>query len=82
MTTSDKRGAILDFDTEAILGAMQRAVDRAVEAHRRDGDPIVVWRDGKVVEIPAGEIAPIDPKFLDDAPAAPSPAEREPARSA
>lgn len=60
---------------------MKNGVALAAEEHRLAGVAVVIWQDGKVVEIPANEIPPIDPRFLDDAPAAPSPSEREPARS-
>lgn len=44
---------------EAILAAIQAAVDFAIEAHRRDGDPIVVCDDeGNVHWVPADEIEP------------------------
>jgi hypothetical protein len=35
---------------------MRRAVRAALIAHKRDGDPIVVWEDGHAVWIPADEI--------------------------
>ncbi len=36
--------------------ALKKAVDRAIADHKRTGDPIVIWRDGKVVKIPAEQI--------------------------
>lgn len=36
--------------------AMRVAVARTIEDHRRSGDPIVVWRSGRVVKIPANRI--------------------------
>jgi hypothetical protein len=36
------------------------AVRNALLDHKRTGDPIVVWRDGKVVWIPADEIVVSD----------------------
>jgi hypothetical protein len=36
--------------------AMRAAVRDALLAHKRDGDPIVVWRDGHAVWVPADEI--------------------------
>jgi hypothetical protein len=36
--------------------AMKRAARDALLAHKRAGVPIAVWRDGKVVTIPAEEI--------------------------
>ena len=35
----------------------QRAVNDALRMHKRLGNPIAVWRDGKVVIIPAEEIS-------------------------
>ncbi len=37
--------------------ALQRAVAKAIAEHKRNGIPIAVWRDGKVVRIPAAKIA-------------------------
>lgn len=36
--------------------ALKIAVARAIADHKRTGDPIVVWRDGEVVKIPADQI--------------------------
>lgn len=36
--------------------ALKKAVARAIAEHKRTGDPIVIWRDGKVVKIPAEQI--------------------------
>jgi hypothetical protein len=44
----------------AIDAAMNAAAREAVLQHKQKGLPIVVWRDGKVVWIPASEID-IDP---------------------
>ena len=38
-------------DRKKITDAMQRAVREAVEKHKRDGNPIAVWRNGKAVWI-------------------------------
>lgn len=38
-------------DEKQITETLQRAVRDAVEAHRRAGNPIAVWRDGKAVLI-------------------------------
>lgn len=46
--------------------AIRRAVRDAILDHKRTGDPIVVWRDGKVCWIPADEIVVPD---LPDSPA-------------
>lgn len=37
------------------------AVALAIEDHRRLGQSIVVWRDGRVVIVPPEEIPPMDP---------------------
>jgi len=36
--------------------ALKRAVAKAIAEHKRNGIPIAVWRDGKVVRIPAAKI--------------------------
>jgi len=48
----------------AIDRGMHVGVQRALAEHKRAGRPIVVERDGQIVEIPAGEIA-LDPEFAD-----------------
>ena len=35
---------------------LRRAVRRALLAHKRAGNPVAVWKDGRVVLIPPGEI--------------------------
>jgi len=37
--------------------ALKEAVAGAIEDHRRTGDPIVVWKDGKVVKVPAEQLS-------------------------
>jgi hypothetical protein len=36
--------------------ALKKAVAKAIADHKRMGDPIVIWRDGNVVKIPAEQI--------------------------
>jgi hypothetical protein len=36
--------------------ALKAAVEKVVEAHVREGRPLYIWRDGKVVEVPAQEL--------------------------
>jgi len=43
-------------EVERVLG---RAVRQALQMHKRAGNPVAGWRDGKVVIIPAEEI-PVD----------------------
>lgn len=33
--------------------ALKKAVAGVVKEHRRDGDPLAIWRDGKVVWVKA-----------------------------
>jgi len=42
--------------SERGLMALKTAVKKAIEEHAREGVPIYVWRDGKVVEIPRDEL--------------------------
>ena len=42
--------------------ALKKAVARAIADHKRTGDPIVVWRDGRVVKIPADQIEIHEPE--------------------
>ncbi len=36
--------------------ALKKAVAETIADHKRAGDPIVIWRDGEVVEIPPEQI--------------------------
>jgi hypothetical protein len=36
--------------------ALKAAVEKVVEQHVRDGRPLYLWRDGKVVEVSAQEL--------------------------
>jgi hypothetical protein len=36
--------------------ALKAAVDEVIEEHARNGWPLYIWRDGRVVEIPAEEL--------------------------
>jgi hypothetical protein len=36
--------------------ALKKAVADTIADHKRTGDPIVIWRDGRVVKIPADQI--------------------------
>lgn len=47
-----------------ILEAVRRAVQIAIWKHKQLGQPIVIWRDGKVVWIPPEEIDAVDPGQL------------------
>ena len=41
--------------------AMKRAVEKAIEDHRRTGDPIVIWKEGKVIKVPAEKLEVREP---------------------
>ncbi|HVZ79234.1 MAG TPA: hypothetical protein VHE12_00380 [bacterium] len=36
--------------------AMKKAVRQVVEEHKRSGRPLVIWKNGKVVRVPAGSL--------------------------
>lgn len=42
--------------------ALKKAVADTIADHKRTGDPIVIWRDGKVVKIPANQIEVREPQ--------------------
>lgn len=42
-----------------IDAGVKAAIAQAIEKHRKLGQSISIWRDGKVVTLTAGEIAPI-----------------------
>jgi hypothetical protein len=42
--------------TEKIKESFQKGVARALSQHKVKGNPIAVWRDGKIEHIPAEEI--------------------------
>jgi hypothetical protein len=48
---------------EAIERILQAGVQQALSIHKRLGNPIAVWKDGKVVIVPPEEIV-ISPQFL------------------
>jgi hypothetical protein len=48
-------GAIM-LNRQLVQGALREAWTRTLIRHKRLGDPIVVWKEGKVVWIPADEI--------------------------
>jgi predicted ABC-type ATPase len=41
----------------AIERALRRAAANAIEQHRQAGVPLVIWRDGKAVSVPAEQIS-------------------------
>jgi len=43
--------------------ALRRAVAEAIAEHRRNGVPIAIWRNGKVVRISADQIEAREPQI-------------------
>ncbi|MHB8503652.1 MAG: hypothetical protein ACYDHE_22240 [Candidatus Acidiferrales bacterium] len=41
---------------ERALMALNAAVERVIEEHVREGLPLYIWRDGKVVAVPADKL--------------------------
>jgi len=44
------------LDMEALDAAVQRAVRKALLVHKKLGNPVATWKDGKVAWIPPEEI--------------------------
>jgi len=42
--------------------ALKKAVAKAIADHKRAGDSIVIWKDGKVVRVPADQIVVREPE--------------------
>ena len=38
--------------------ALKKAVAETIQDHARTGDPVVIWRNGKVVWVPAAQLLP------------------------
>ena len=51
-------------DNDLVLKCLTRAVSRAVQQHKRAGNPIAVWRDGRVVLLGPEEISDPAPHEL------------------
>jgi len=45
----------LSLQDKAVL-ALKKAVREVVERHKKTGRPLTVWRNGKVIKIPASHI--------------------------
>ncbi|PIV20099.1 MAG: hypothetical protein COS40_14340 [Deltaproteobacteria bacterium CG03_land_8_20_14_0_80_45_14] len=43
--------------------ALRKAVAEAIAEHRRNGVPIAIWRNGKVIRIPADQIEVREPQI-------------------
>jgi hypothetical protein len=55
---------LLVSEGEAVDRAMREAVRHALLTHKRAGNPIASWKDGRVVIIPAEEI-PVEEAHAD-----------------
>jgi hypothetical protein len=53
----DRNIAELSLSSKAEL-ALQAAVRNVIEAHRRTGEPLVIWRDGCVVRLAPDKAMP------------------------
>ena len=54
-----RRSFLLAYKAEE---ALKKAVAEAIAEHRRNGVPIAIWRNGKVVRIPADQIEVQEPQ--------------------
>jgi hypothetical protein len=59
MKRTRKKPPLLAYKAEE---ALRKAVAEAIAEHRRNGVPIAIWRDGKVVRIPADQIEVREPR--------------------
>lgn len=41
---------------DQVDSAIRKAAKNALAEHKRSGNPIAIWKDGKVVEVPADQI--------------------------
>lgn len=56
MSVNRKRARRISSVVQKAGKALRIAVAKTIEEHRRSGDPIVIWKDGRVVKIPASRI--------------------------
>jgi hypothetical protein len=59
MKKKRKKPFLLAYKAEE---ALRKAVAEAIAEHRRNGIPIAIWRNGKVVRIPADQIEVREPQ--------------------
>jgi len=55
--TSSRRTDSNVSQHKRILAAARRAARKAIKAHKAEGMPIVIWRNGKIVRVPASKIS-------------------------
>ncbi len=56
MMTPERRREMLSSEADALTVLIREAMREAVEEHYRAGNPVAIWRDGMIVEVPAEEI--------------------------
>jgi hypothetical protein len=58
MSTTHNQDRLVQLRAEVAVveAAMQQAACDALLAHKRTGQPVVIWQDGKVVWVPADQI--------------------------
>ena len=56
MSKSTQHPASVFDDTREVTRRFEQAVREALIDHKRAGNPVAVWRDGKVVIVPPEEI--------------------------
>ncbi len=76
MADETKDRAYLFTNSEVVTDALARGVQAALEQHRRAGNDVALWRDGKVVLIGPDEIARLLERQSDQNPDAEKPPER------
>ncbi len=59
MKKGKKASFVLAYKAEK---ALRKAVAEAMAEHRRNGVPIAIWRNGRVVRIPADQIEVREPQ--------------------
>jgi hypothetical protein len=58
---ADSRQSKPDFPLEAIGQGLREAVREAIKEHHRAGDPVAIWRDGRIVLLyPDGSTQPVE----------------------
>jgi hypothetical protein len=55
-------------DLDRIERALRAAVRDALQRHKRDGDPVAVWREGRVVWLPPDQIPSVSDESSESAP--------------
>jgi hypothetical protein len=56
MKSTEKTLAEIFNDTNEVTQRARQAVRDALREHKRAGNPVAIWRDGKVVILPPEEI--------------------------